>query len=487
MKVLSVASEIFPLVKTGGLADVTGALPQALAAEGLEVWSVLPGYPAVLKALDGEMVHHFEDLFGGPSDLLVGKVEELRLFVIDAPHLFSRGGNPYLGPDGLDWPDNAQRFAALSWVAAEIGRGLVPGFVPIVVHAHDWQAGLVSAYLHYGSSKRPGTIITIHNLAFQGVFQPSVMEALRLPLSAFQSGGVEYYGKVGFLKAGLHFSDYITTVSPTYAIEIQMSDAGMGLDGLLRNRKGVLRGILNGIDDKVWNPATDLHLIAPYDAKRLSLRVANKTALKQRLGLTPDPEALLFGVVSRLSHQKGLDLLLESIGTLIEQGIQLALLGSGDPTLEDAFAATAAANPDRVGVRLGYDEGLAHLIQGGVDALLVPSRYEPCGLTQLCALRYGAVPVVTRVGGLADTIIDANEAALASGAATGIQFGPACREMLEAAINRTVEIWHHQPTWRRLQTNGMNTDVGWTRSAQQYVEVYKAIVRDQIMPKTCPS
>jgi starch synthase len=479
MQVLSVASEIFPLVKTGGLADVTGALPKALAAEGIEVRSAVPGYPAVLKALRGEKVHHFDELFGGPADLLVGEAHGLHLFAIDAPHLFARDGSPYVGPDGVDWPDNAQRFAALSWVAAEIGRGLVHGFMPAVVHAHDWQAGLVAAYLHYGGGRRPGTIITIHNLAFQGLFPASLLRVLRLPAVAFQPEGVEFYGKIGFLKAALHFSDRITTVSPTYALEIQMSGAGMGLDGLLRSRSAILRGILNGIDEAVWDPACDPHLVAGFSAKRLRSRPANKSSLRQRLGLAPDPEALLFAVISRLSHQKGLDLLVGALATLMQQGGQLALLGSGDQTLEDAFASAALASPGRIAVRFGYDEGLAHLIQAGADALLVPSRFEPCGLTQLCALRYGAVPIVARVGGLADTVIDANPAALAAGVATGLQFSPVSQEMLQSAIVRAVAISSCPPKWKRLQRNGMKTDVGWSRSARQYVEVYQETVRSR--------
>jgi starch synthase len=479
MQVLSVAAEIFPLVKTGGLADVTGALPKALAAEGLEVRSAVPGYPAVLKAFHGERVHRFDELFGGPADLLVGEAQGLHLFVIDAPHLFARDGSPYIGPDGVDWPDNAQRFAALSWVAAEIGRGLVHGFMPAVVHAHDWQAGLAAAYLHYGSGRRPGTIITIHNLAFQGLFPASLLQTLRLPAAAFQPEGVEYYGRIGFLKAALHFSDRITTVSPTYALEIQMSGAGMGLDGLLRSRRAILCGILNGIDEAVWDPACDPHLVAGFTAKRLRSRAANKSFLRQRLGLAPDPEALLFAVISRLSHQKGLDLLVAALATLMQQGGQLALLGSGDQRLEDAFASAALVSPDRVAVRFGYDEGLAHLIQGGADALLIPSRFEPCGLTQLCALHYGAVPIVARVGGLADTVIDANPAALASGVATGFQFSPVSQEMLESAIVRAVTVRSCPPKWKRLQRNGMKADVGWSRSARQYVEVYEDAVRSR--------
>ncbi|MDQ2803524.1 MAG: glycogen synthase GlgA, partial [Pseudomonadota bacterium] len=404
--VLSVVAEIYPLVKTGGLADVAGALPPALAAEGVAVHSLIPGYPAVLSALaSAAMVHRFDELFGGPATLVAGMSAGLRLFAIDAPHLYARPGSPYAGPDGVDWPDNARRFAALGWVAAELGRGALPGFVPDVVHAHDWQAALAPVYLHYGETRaagggRPGTVMTVHNLAFQGQFPPNLLAALRLPPEAFSLDGVEYYGSIGFLKGGLRLADRITTVSPTYAEEIGTPVGGMGLAGLLRTRAPIVSGILNGIDETVWNPAADRHLAAPFDAARTGARALSRQALRTRLGLAPDPETPLFGVVSRLTWQKGMDLLLEALPALLATGGQLGVLGVGERALEDGFAAAAAQHPGQVGVRFGYDEPLAHLIQGGSDLLLVPSRFEPCGLTQLCALRYGALPLVARVGGL---------------------------------------------------------------------------------------
>jgi starch synthase len=478
MRVLSVASEIFPLVKTGGLANVAGALPGALAREGVAVRSLVPGYPAVLSASAGfDPVHVYDDLFGGPARLLAGTVAGLGLFVLEAPHLFARPGGLYGDAAGRDWPDNAQRFAALAWAAAEIGLGLVPGFVPDVVHAHDWQAGLGPAYLHVAGGRRPGTVITIHNLAHQGAFPARLLATLRLPPSAFSIEGVEYYGGIGLLKAGLYYADRITTVSPTYAAEIQTPEGGMGLDGLLRTRASVLSGILNGIDETVWNPAADPHIPAHFDAKRPNRRRLNKAALQERFGLDRDPEALLFGVVSRLSWQKGLDLLLDALPVLVGGRAQLALLGSGEPALEHGFAAASAAHPGRVGVVFGYDEALAHLIQAGSDALLVPSRFEPCGLTQLCALRYGAVPVVSRVGGLADTIIDANEMAVAAGAATGVQFSPVSREALETAIGRAHALWRNPKDWRRMQTNGMRSDVGWSRPARRYAALYRSLAQ----------
>jgi starch synthase len=480
LHVLSVASEIYPLIKTGGLADVVGALPRALAAEGVAMRTLVPGYPAVMQALEqARQLHHTADLFGGAARLIAGKAAELDLFVIDAPHLFARPGNPYIAPDGGDWPDNGLRFAALGQVGAQIGLGLIPGFVPDVVHAHDWQAGLAPAYLYYGG-ERPGTVMTVHNLAFQGQFPADLFPRLGLPSYAFAIDGVEYYGAVGYLKAGLQLADRITTVSPTYAIEIRTPEAGMGLDGLLRARSTVLSGILNGIDERVWDPETDASLAATFDAAHLQARAVNKAALQERLGLAANPEALLFGVVSRLAWQKGMDLLLQAIPMLVARGAQLALLGSGERQLEDGFVAAAAVHPGAVGIKLGYDEELAHLIQGGSDAVLVPSRFEPCGLTQLCALRYGALPVVARVGGLCDTVIDANEMALAAGVATGVQFAPITPEGLEAAIERAALLWENQGSWRRLQQNGMRTDVGWSRPARHYASLYRAAARATI-------
>jgi starch synthase len=480
VRVLSAASEVYPLVKTGGLADVAGALPKALAAENVAVTTLVPGYPAVLDALgDASAVLAFDDLFGGGARVLAGTAAGLELFVLDAPHLFARPGNPYTGPDGRDWPDNAFRFAAFALAAARIARGAVHGYRPDVLHVHDWQAALAPAYLHYSGEPAPPSVVTVHNLAFQGLFPPHLLHALGLPLAAYAVDGVEYYGNVGYLKAGLQFADRITTVSPTYAAEITTPQDGMGLDGLLRARASVLSGILNGIDVDVWNPATDEHLAARYDAQNVSARAANTAALQQRLRLDPDPRALVVGVVSRLTEQKGLDLLLAALPRLLGAGAQLAMLGAGDPALEGGFAAAARANPGRIGVVIGYDEPLAHQIQAGASALLVPSRFEPCGLTQLCALRYGAVPVVARVGGLADTVIDANEMALAAGVATGVQFAPPSREMLEHALARTAALFRDRAAWSRAQANGMRTDVSWRRPARRYAELYRELLAER--------
>jgi starch synthase len=483
--VLAVASEIFPLIKTGGLADVVGALPAALEAEDVHVTTLIPGYPAVLHGLvDAEPVHSFSGLFGGPARLLRGLAAGMDLLAIDAPHLYARPSNPYGGPDGREWPDNAMRFAALGDVAAQLAvgavdAGIAPGGAPDILHAHDWQAGLALAYLHYRGGRRPGTVMTVHNLAFQGRFPAALLSALGLPPGAFSIDGVEFYGDIGFLKAGLLFADRITTVSPTYATEIRTPEGGMGFDGLLRSRASALHGILNGIDDTVWNPAADPLIVADFSVSRLEGRAADKASLQAWFGLAPDPGALLFGVISRLTWQKGLDLLLSAIDALLGVGAQLVVLGTGEHALEAGFAAAAGAHPGRIGCVIGYDEALAHQIQAGADALLVPSRFEPCGLTQLCALRYGALPVVARVGGLADTVIDANEAALGAGTGSGVQFAPVTREILEAAIQRTAALWRRRATWRRLQHNAMRTDVSWRRPAARYAALFRSLLAEQ--------
>jgi starch synthase len=473
MRVLSVASEAYPLVKTGGLADVAGALPAALSRLGVEMRTLLPGYPQVLAAMEAPAtLHSFEGFFGGAARLLAGPAGGLDVLALDAPHLFDRKGGPYADENDRDWPDNSRRFAALAFAAAEIGRGAVAGPAPDVVQAHDWQAGLAPAYLHYLGGPRPATVTTVHNLAFQGRFAAEAFADLRLPREAFGLAGVEYFGGVGFLKAGLQFADRITTVSPTYAAEIATEEGGMGLGGLVRGRAADVRGILNGIDTAVWNPRADPHLRAAFSAEHLEFRLANKRALRERFGLSGNSGSLLFGVVSRLSWQKGLDLLLEALPSLLALGADLVVLGAGEKQIEADYRTAAAANAGRVGVAVGYDEPLAHLIQGGADALIVPSRFEPCGLTQLCALRYGAAPVVSRVGGLNDTIIDANEMALAAGVATGIQFAPATRAALEHALLRAAGLWKRPQAWRRMQLNGMATELGWNRAAEQYAALY---------------
>ncbi len=476
VNVLSVASEAFPLVKTGGLADVVGALPAALADGNVDMRVMIPGYPAVITALkDGEIVHRYKSLFGSKARLLAGQAAGLKLLVLDAPALFDRPGNPYLDDRGADWADNWQRFASFCRAAADIGEGALPGFVPDVVHCHDWQAGLVPAYLRFGKGAAR-SLITIHNIAFQGRFEAGIFAELGLPDTAFAIDGVEYYGGVGYLKAGLQCADAITTVSPTYAEEICTPEGGMGLDGLLRARRSVLSGIVNGVDTSVWDPTTDAHLAETYSVARLGARARNKRAVEEAFGLEASDEAL-FCVVSRLAWQKGMDLLGECIDPLVAAGARLAVLGSGDPGIETMFRSAAARHPARIGIFAGYSEPLSHLLQGGADAIVIPSRFEPCGLTQFYGLRYGCVPVVARVGGLADTIIDANVAALDAGVATGVQFFPVDRSGLAGALLRAITLYDDRKTWQRLQRNGMKTDVSWARSAKRYADLYGSLAR----------
>lgn len=478
MKILSVASECVPLIKTGGLADVAGALPAALAAEGVKVTTLLPGYPAVMAALGGgRALRRIDDLFGGPARLQRGEAAGLDIIAIDAPHLYARAGNPYLAADGGEWGDNGLRFAALGAIASLLATGGMRGLNFDVVHAHDWQAGLAPAYLRFGAKRVP-SVFTVHNLAFQGKFPLDLFPRLGLPPQALSVEGLEYFGALGFLKAGLWYADRITTVSPTYAAEIRTPEAGMGLDGLLRGRAGAVSGILNGIDTVEWDPAKDRHLAANFSATKLAGRAANKAALQRRLGLEENPDALLLGFVGRLTWQKGVDLILGAIPSILGCGAQLALLGTGERWIEDGARGAAWAHPGRIGAEIGYDEGLARLIYGGGDVVLVPSRFEPCGLAQLCALRYGAVPLVAHVGGLTDTVVDANEMALAQGLGTGLHFAPVQREMLEAAVWRMAGLWRDRKAFARLQANALATDVSWTRSAKRYAALYRDAIAD---------
>jgi starch synthase len=475
IEVLSVASEAYPLVKTGGLADVAGALPGALAAHGVSMRTLIPGYPAVMReAAGGRVVYEFNDLFGAWARLLAGRFGGLDLLVLDASHLYDRPGGPYAGPDGKDFADNWLRFAALSWVAGKLALGLVEGYRPQILHAHDWQAGLAPAYVKYGPSDQVKTVMTIHNMVFQGHFAAETFGRLDLPPHAFYES-IEYYGGVGYLKAGLATADAITTVSPTYAKEIRTPAFGAGLDGLVNARADVLHGITNGIDVDAWNPATDPELKQDYGPNTLHKRQLNKVAIRERFGLEAT-DGPMFAVVSRLTSQKGIDLIGSNVDWLVSLGGTLMVLGSGDSALEAALLAGAARHPGKVAVYRGYDEKLSHLIQGGADAILIPSRFEPCGLTQLYGLRYGCVPVVARVGGLADTVIDANEAAVEAGVATGVQFSPVTSEGLGDAIKRTVELFHNEKVWRKMQRRGMKSDVSWDGSAKKYANLYASLL-----------
>ena len=477
IEVLSVASEAFPLIKTGGLADVVGALPAELAPHGVSMRVLLPGYPKVLDALGsaGREVYYFGDFFGGEARLIAGRAGGLDVIAVQADHLYTRPGSPYLGPDGRDFPDNWRRFAALSYAAYELSTGIVEGYRPDILHCHDWQSGLTPAYVKYNPGSTAKTIITVHNIAFQGITGWDTFNALRLDYAAAGDGAIEYFGNISFLKAGLATADLITTVSPTYAHEIRTGAYGMGLEGLLKARAPVVHGILNGIDAHEWDPGHDARIPQSYSASTIVNRAPNKAAVEERFGLDHD-DTPIFAVVSRLTWQKGLDMLVPLCDELVERGARLVVLGSGDAEIENGFKGAAMRHPGRIGVVIGYDEGLSHLVQAGTDVMMVPSRFEPCGLTQLYGLRYGCVPLVSRVGGLADTVIDANEAAIEAGVATGVVFSPATEEALSEAIRRTIALYDRPKVWHKMQRRGMKSDVSWDASAEKYADLYASLL-----------
>lgn len=479
MRILHVASEIYPLVKTGGLADVLGSLPPALAKRGLDVRVLVPGLPGIIKGMtDLQTVLRIGPVFGAAVvTLRLGRLPDsgLPAYVIDAPFLYQREGNPYVGPDGHDWNDNHRRFALLGWVAAHIASGeLDPDWVPDVVHAHDWHAGLVPVYLAQNPSLKTASVFTIHNLAFRGIFPIDCHAELGLPARKLTPHGIEFHGKISFMKAGLVYSNRITTVSPTYAREICTPEFGCGLEGVLRDRGSALSGILNGVDYSIWNP-DDPAIARPYHAHDFSGKLDCKRALQSEFGLDQGASGPLFAVVSRLTSQKGMDLLLAAMPELLREGAQLVVLGSGEGDLEAGFRYAASANPQNVAVFIGYDENMSHRIMAGADVLLVPSRFEPCGLTQLYALRYGTVPLVRRVGGLADTVVDATPDSLYADSATGFAFDEPSRYALAARIRDAVGLYHDQDAWRRVQRRGMAQDYSWDDSAANYESLYRSI------------
>ena len=482
LRVLHVAAEVFPLVKTGGLADVVAALPVAQAEQGADVRLLLPGYPAVIESVQGARpVIDIGACFGALRvRLLLGRMPgtALPVYVIDAPYLYRRAGGPYQAPDGEEWPDNLQRFALLGWVAAHLAADDAdPAWVPDIVHAHDWHAAMACAFVAEHLPTRAASVFTVHNLAFQGLFPMHDWPLLGLASRLMSPAGLEYHGQLSFMKAGLKFADRITTVSPNYAQEIATHEFGCGLDGVIRGRGAVVSGILNGIDDAVWNPATDPAIAQRFDAERLAGKRACKRALQAELGLQTDDDALLMVVVSRLTAQKGMDLLLAALPELLPQGVQLAVQGTGDPALEAAFRMAEQAHPGRVQVHIGYDEVRAHRLVAGGDVIAVPSRFEPCGLTQLYGLRYGTVPLVRRVGGLADTVTDADAEAQAAGRATGFTFDAATPGALLQAMARAVGLWRDRPAWQTLMRRGMAQALSWQQPAQAYLALYREALR----------
>ena len=477
MRVLYVSTEVHPFLKTGGLADVNAALPAALARAGVDVRLLLPGFPALLEAATARKPALA--LGPGPAGRMLSvlpcRLGDQPTWLIDAPELYGRVGNPYIDADGLDWPDNALRFAALGHAAARFADGSIEGWRPDLVHSHDWHAALCSAYLRARGGAVPASVFTVHNLAYQGQFDATQFQMLGLPQHFFSMHGVEFHGALNFMKAGLFYADRVTTVSPTYASEIQTAQFGFGMEGLLRSRAGALTGILNGVDIGLWDPMADPNLAARYQAADPGGKATCKAALRERLGLAGDRGGPLLGVVSRLTPQKGLDLLLGALPTLLDSGGQLAMLGSGDADLEAQWLQAASAYPGIVAVQRGYDEALAHAIVAGSDMIAVPSRFEPCGLTQMYGMRYGTLPLVRATGGLKDTVRDVDPRSLDDGSATGFVFEAASIEATAEAIRRALVLWRQPGDWARVVANGMRRDFGWDAAARAYLALYREL------------
>lgn len=477
LQLLFASAEIYPLAKTGGLADVSAALPQALRELGVDVRLCMPGYPAALDKVkrksNGPTV---ADGIGGEAQLIDARMPDsgLPIWLLRAPALFEREGDPYRDHEGVDWHDNALRFGGACRVAAAIAAGACD-WVPNIVHANDWHFGLLPALLRHARHCSAKSIFTIHNLAFQGCFPPETCQALDLSAFEFTPDELEFYGNVSFLKAGIRYSHRITTVSPSYSREILTPQFGCGLDGLLRVRVHTLSGILNGIDEHLWNPATDRALAAQFSLRSMAGKKACKIHLQRTLGLEVEPDVPLVVFISRLTDQKMADVVADVIRELLRRRIQFAALGMGDHEIEARLTRAVQRYPGRAAVQIGYDEDLAHRFCAGGDILLHPARFEPCGLTQLYALRYGTVPVVRHVGGLGDTIVDANEAAIGLGNATGFSFRDPTPDSLLACLDRALALYREPLTWRRMQRAGMSQSFGWDAPARQYLTLYQRL------------
>ncbi|MCG8709716.1 glycogen synthase GlgA [Brenneria sp. 4F2] len=476
MQVLHVCSELFPLLKTGGLADVAGALPAAQIQAGMDARVMLPAFPDLKKGIADTQIVRELDTFAGRVALLYGYFNGVGIYLVDAPTLYQRAGSPYHNPEQYAYADNYLRFALLGWMGCELACGLDLHWRPDVVHAHDWHAGLTCAYL--AARGRPAkSVFTVHNLAYQGLFDARHLAEIQLPPDFFQIHGLEFHGQISYLKAGLYYADHVTTVSPTYAHEITLPAYGYGMEGLLKTREeeGRLSGILNGVDDAIWDPAHDPLLTSHYNRDMLVNKAENKRHLQTAMGLRLDEKAPVFAIVSRLTSQKGLDIALSAVPDLLDQGGQLVVLGAGDAPLQEGFLAAAAKYHGQVGVQIGYHEAFSHRIIGGADVIMVPSRFEPCGLTQLYGLKYGTLPLVRRTGGLADTVADCSLENLADGLASGFVFHDCNVVSLSRAIRRVFVLWARPTLWRYVQRQAMAMDFSWQIAAQAYRALYQRL------------
>ena len=474
--ILFVTPECAPLAKTGGLGDVSAALPPALREIGLDVRVLLPGYPGVLAANPRAPELARFTVLGHDVRVLDAQLPSgVPLLVLDCPTLFDRGGGPYQADDGFDWEDNALRFGVLSRSAALLGTSASPlAWRPDIVHCHDWPAALAPVYLHFEPPPHAASLVTIHNLAFQGLFDTSRIKPLELPEEALGHEAMEFYGRYSFLKGGVVYADAIGTVSPTYAREIQTEALGFGFDGVLRRRRDMLFGVLNGIDTELWNPQNDPWIPSRYGPLTLDRKRDSKLAFKQRMGLGGKSDVPIFAMVSRLTQQKGIDLVLEAAPVLAAMPAQLAVVGTGDRELVEKLRAMQTVLGDRMGVFIGFDESLAHLLEAGADAFLMPSRFEPCGMNQMYSQRYGTPPIGNATGGLVDTITDATMG-IGDTQATGFLMPEATTLALVDSVQRAVAAWREPRAWRSLQLNGMSKDFGWANAAKEYAAIYEKL------------
>ena len=475
-KILFVTSEAHPLIKTGGLADISGSLPKALAAQGVDVRLIMPNYQAIKTTED---IYYKSTVRVNNTDAHILETRlpdtQVPVWLVDCPEFFGFPGNPYVDEQGNAWPDSAERFALFCRVAVEVAmnRGYLD-WMPDIVHCNDWQSGLVPALLSLEAS-RPATVFTLHNLAYQGLFPKAVADLLNLPRQLWSPAGIEFNGMLSFIKGGLAYADRITTVSPTYAKEIQTAAYGYGLEGLLSYRKDALTGIINGIDADQWNPETDTAISERYTISTLSKKRLNKTALQIRHALPVDGSLPVFVLISRLVEQKGIDMIMDCLPEMLTLPLQFILLGKGESRFEQQLTTIANKHPDKIAITLGYDEALAHQLEAGADVFLMPSRFEPCGLNQLYSQRYGTVPIARKTGGLADTVIDVLPETLSNKTATGFVFTQAMSGSLMEAIKRTLIVYSLPKTWQQLQINGMQKDYSWNSSAKEYMALYEQL------------
>jgi starch synthase len=485
VRIVFVASEGVPFSKTGGLADVVGALPKALAKLGHKLKVVLPRYrmtkPGKPEATMQSLTIPLASGYKFVSVQNAGLAGKVRTFLVECPFFFDRAG--LYQEKGEDYPDNAQRFAAFSFAALELmKRSATP---PDIIHCHDWQTALVPIYLRnlYQDDdffRNTSVVFTIHNVCYQGLFPPDILPDISLPAGLFTVDFLEYYGDINLLKGGIVFSDYITTVSRKYAEEIQTPEFGCGLEGVFQSRRDRLRGILNGVDYEAWSPATDKLIPATFSAMDIKGKAACKKALLEKMGVKqPVLERPVIGIVSRFAPQKGFDLIEEIAEQLAALDLYIVALGTGDPVFEELFHFMAARYPDKFLVEVAYDNTLAHEIEAGSDMFLMPSRYEPCGLNQIYSLKYGTVPIVRATGGLDDTI-----EAFDGQSGTGFKFSEYTGAALLDAIERAIAAYHQPQVWQQLVGNGMREDFSWGRSAKQYLEVFEALQKRKAAPES---